>query len=129
MNIKFNISFMENDFYDGICYRVTEGSIAFIGKKQIVKTCVLGNHYYDRLLIELEEEYFFPLCDMLEFNLSTFFDQHQGVYLVDKSSSVASFLDVVEQNMQDKSRPMREQNLKLSLLQMLINSQEWKKTR
>ena len=112
-------------FNDGVCYRMETGSIAFIDKRRIVKTCVIGGHYHDRILIELEEQYFSSLFDLLGMNLQEFFEIHHGVFRAGSNPKVQSFLSLLDHLMRGPKQPSREQRLKLALLQLAVDAPDW----
>lgn len=83
-------------FVDGVCYRMDAGTLAFIDKSLIAKTCILGGNYHDRLLIEIEEKTFRTVCAGLGLDLAGFFREHHGVFRVQENTFVQGILATIE---------------------------------
>lgn len=116
-------------FYDGACFRMNKGCLAFIDKKNIVRTCIIGGNYHDRLLLEMEEEYFTSLCNQLGMNFSEFFSKHHGVYLAGDNTRVQEFIETIDQYASTDDTQSQETHLKLALLSFMSDAPQWENTR
>ena len=112
-------------FVDGVCYRMKKGCLAIIDKKMIAKTCIIGGKYHDRLLIELEESVFSPLCDYLGIDLQSFFTSHHGVYQVEDIDSFRQVLEAIENVEKEDSSDTRETKVKLAVLRFFSEHEKW----
>ncbi len=115
-------------FKDGICFRMGRGCLAIIDKNMIAKTCIIGGHYHDRLLIEMEEAYFKRLSSSLGFDLERFFDKHHGVYQKDAKGMIPSFVSLVDSEMRAPSDGT-EMRIKLAILNLFADAASWEDSR
>lgn len=114
-------------FVDGRCYRLSEGCIAIIDKSLIAKTCIIGGHFHDRLLIEIEEKSFRPIAEMFGMDIGEFFKKHHGVYQVGDNEVMKRILSDIENGvLKDKSKT-REGKLKNYILQIMLEQEKWDK--
>ncbi len=136
-NFAANLGFFHNEyqiqyifdgeryfFRDGICFRMDRGCLAIVDKAMIAKTCIIGGHYHDRLLIEMEEAYFKRLCASLGFDLAGFFRGHHGVYQTDPGGMIGSFVSLVDEEMKHISGST-EMRIKLAILNLFAGSDRW----
>ena len=59
---------------------MVRGAIAFIDKRQIPTTNVVGGKFHNRLLIELEESWLLSMGEAVGFDLLRFFQDYHGVF-------------------------------------------------
>ncbi|SFU52153.1 helix-turn-helix transcriptional regulator [Butyrivibrio sp. INlla21] len=114
-------------FVDGVCYRMTKGCLAIIDKKMIAKTCIIGGKYHDRLLVELEESIFEPLCELLGIDMQTFFTVHHGVYRVGDTDSFKKVIEVIRNVETEDKSDLRETKIKLAILEFFSEHNKWEK--
>lgn len=112
-------------FCEGECYRMTEGCIAFIDKKKIPKTCIIGGKYHDRLLIELKESRYVYLSELFGIDLETFFSKHHGVYQVGNNPVFRSILQNIEDLIKNDGSDMKAARIKAEVLQIILRHEEW----
>ncbi|MCR5771924.1 MAG: AraC family transcriptional regulator [Butyrivibrio sp.] len=116
-------------FADGQCYKMTPGTITFIDKKQIPKTNIIGGKYHDRLLIEMKESFFEPLCTMIGFDIAEFFESHHGVYQVGNNEIVQDFLNKVAVIMTSKDEDNKGVRLKIEVINIMLEKSKWEKNK
>lgn len=75
----------ERFFYqDGKSWKMEKGTVTFIDKKQIPFTNVIGGHYHERILIEIDEKWLVSAGRAMELDLIGFFSNFHGVYLLEE---------------------------------------------
>ncbi len=116
-------------FFDGSCCHMEAGTLCFTDKRNIVRTCIIGGQYHDRLLLEMEEGYFSLLCDQLGINLQAFFAAHHGVYQTQHNACVQDIIGVIDELMRSKEQKGREQKIKLAVLTLMAEAEKWEDTR
>lgn len=68
-------------FESGIrCVKMAAGSVAFIDKRRIPKLNIIGGRYHDRILIEIKEAEFAPICQAVGIDMERVFSQRCGVF-------------------------------------------------
>mgnify|MGYP005760659203 FL=1 len=60
-------------------YKMTKGTVAFVDKKQIPITNVIGDQFHNRILIELEEDWLIKAGEILEMDFPKVFEEFHGV--------------------------------------------------
>lgn len=116
-------------FCEGECYRMTEGCLAFIDKKKIAKTCIIGGKYHDRLLIEMKESSFTYLGELLGIDLEAFFSVHHGVYNVGGNPVFCDILERLEDIILHDDSEMKAARIKTEVLQIILRQKEWENLR
>ena len=116
-------------FYEGECYRMGEGSIAFIDKRQIAKTCIIGGKYHDRMLIEIREDILIAMGSFLGVDLTGLFASHHGVYRFGELPEVTGILEQVEKLILEDHSDTRGAKVKTEILQLLLRHNEWENNR
>ena len=116
-------------FCEGECYRMTEGCLAFIDKKKIAKTCIIGGKYHDRLLIEMKESSFTYLGELLGIDLEAFFSTHHGVYNVGGNPVFREILERLEDIILHDDSEMKAARIKTEVLQIILRQKEWENLR
>lgn len=101
-------------FVDGVCYRMDAGTLAFIDKSLIAKTCILGGNYHDRLLVEIEEKTFREVCDGLGLELAAFFKEHHGVFQVKENAFVQEIISEIEKTALEACAGRAERNSEIT---------------
>lgn len=69
-------------------YKMVCGAIAFIDKRQIPITNVVGGKFHDRFLIEIEEEWLISAGEAVGFDFLRFFQDYHGVLLLDEEEQL-----------------------------------------
>lgn len=104
------------------CYKLTRGSITFIDKDQIPKTCLIGGTYHDRILIEIKEDEFVKLCEHFGIYLKDFFHNMHGVFQIDHCTEIKQIFEKIEEIMLMPDIMQKEAVLKIQIMNLLINS-------
>jgi AraC-like DNA-binding protein len=104
---------------------MTEGTVAFIDKEKIAKTCIIGGKFHDRLLIELEESRIAPLCNILGIDLNSFYSEHHGVYQVGKNPAFRGILTELEDLVKNDDSDMKTAKVKTKILDIFMRHAEW----
>lgn len=104
------------------CYKLTSGSIAFIDKEQIAKTCLIGGTYHDRILIEIKESEFLWLCENFGIHLRDIFHELHGVFQIDGCAEIKQILEKIEEIMILPNIEKKEAILKIQIMNLLIYS-------
>ena len=76
-------------FESGIrCVKMAAGSVAFIDKRRIPKLNIIGGRYHDRILIEIKEAEFAPICQAVGIDMERVFSQRCGVFQTGKCEEI-----------------------------------------
>ena len=102
------------------CYKMTGGSIALIDKDQIAKTCLIGGKYHDRILIEIEEADFAPICSGFGLDLKALFRDCHGVFQIKEHEEMQRIFQQMEQIMLASDYADKEMILKMLVTSLLV---------
>ena len=102
-------------------YKMVRGAIAFIDKRQIPTTNVVGGKFHNRLLIELEESWLLSMGEAVGFDLLRFFQDYHGVFLLNEEEQkyMQKNISVLE-NSVGKEGEFCEAQAKIAVIQMIL---------
>ena len=84
-------------FESGIrCVKMAAGSVAFIDKRRIPKLNIIGGRYHDRILIEIKEAEFAPICQAVGIDMERVFSQRCGVFQTGKCEEIRDVFEKIE---------------------------------
>ena len=70
----------------------------FIDKRRIPKLNIIGGRYHDRILIEIKEAEFAPICQAVGIDMERVFSQRCGVFQTGNVRRFVMFLKKIEKN-------------------------------
>ena len=102
-------------------YKMVRGAIAFIDKRQIPTTNVVGGKFHNRLLIELEESWLLSMGEAVGFDLLRFFQDYHGVFLLNEEEQkyMQKNISVLE-NSVGKEGEFCEAKAKIAVIQIIL---------
>ena len=87
-------------FESGIrCVKMAAGSVAFIDKRRIPKLNIIGGRYHDRILIEIKEAEFAPICQAVGIDMERVFSQRCGVFQTGKCEEIRDVFEKIEKRL------------------------------
>ena len=115
-------------FESGIrCVKMAAGSVAFIDKRRIPKLNIIGGRYHDRILIEIKEAEFAPICQAV--GMERVFSQRCGVFQTGKCEEIRDVFEKIEKTITDRGTEQRELRLRMLILNLLVCSSQLEKFR
>ena len=117
-------------FESGIrCVKMAAGSVAFIDKRRIPKLNIIGGRYHDRILIEIKEAEFAPICQAVGIDMERVFSQRCGVFQTGKCEEIRDVFEKIEKTITDRGTEQRELRLRMLILNLLVCSSQLEKFR
>lgn len=111
-------------FESGIrCVKMAAGSVAFIDKRRIPKLNIIGGRYHDRILIEIKEAEFAPICQAVGIDMERVFSQRCGVFRQENVRRFVMFLKN-RKTITDRGTEQRELRLRMLILNLLVCSSQ-----
>lgn len=103
-------------------YKMVRGAIAFIDKRQIPITNVVGGKFHNRLLIELEESWLLAMGEAVGFDLLRFFQDYHGVFLLNEEEQkyMQKSIAMLE-NSVGKQGDFCEAQAKIAVVQVILS--------